>query len=219
MRWQNCVCQSHPFFLLPFKFINHFYLLTRDLLWYKIIDPAMCVMPHSGFEPTLFNRVPILGRLRDRLRPRRILPGGTQPAKAGSKLSGTRHGGVFSSPSKGMKTNAPSKRRAQRRYLRLRLAGVSLTQWWQAEQFTFIEGELPHQAARTGIIDQLLGRLPGGLDIQGTEIACDHDLGSIRRITRIGPPGVIITYQLCAGFDIPDFRAAIASLQHSIFIG
>jgi hypothetical protein len=50
-----------PIMLAP-NDINHFYLLSRDLLWYKISDPAMRVMPHSGFEPTLSNRAPILTR-------------------------------------------------------------------------------------------------------------------------------------------------------------
>jgi hypothetical protein len=52
-------------------------------------------MQHIGFEPTLFENGLISWEQRDRLRPRRRSQVGPVPAIAGSKLRGTRHGGVF----------------------------------------------------------------------------------------------------------------------------
>jgi len=43
----------------------------------------------------MLKMVSIFKRWRDRLRPRRSLWGETKPAKAGSKLGCTRHGGDF----------------------------------------------------------------------------------------------------------------------------
>jgi len=79
-------------------------------------------MPHLGFEPTLLYGVPIFLEGSDRLRPRLNSRGGTQPAKAGSKLSCTRHGGVFLKPSRALKIKmAPLEYLLQRRQLFLKL--------------------------------------------------------------------------------------------------
>ena len=84
-RWQNKVDQQILYDI-------HNSLSLKNKLWYKVDDPAMQVMSHPSFVPTLSKKGS--RSLRDDaigLSQGGSSAEGTRPVKTGSKHSGTRH--------------------------------------------------------------------------------------------------------------------------------